>query len=95
MAGFDVEGAGLDFFGADGEQVGDFFEFGAAHFGADFFVGVVHGGADVFFAQPGADFVGVGGVGVGDGEDAGLFGGQPEGEVAGEVFYQDADEAFE
>lgn len=90
----DGDGLRLGVAGADDEEVGDL-HFGTVFdFGLDALVVGVAGRADADGFELGEDLGGVVVALFGDGEDADLFGGEPDGEGAGEVFDEDAYESF-
>lgn len=88
------DGASLGLAVADDEHVGDFSELGVADFGVHAFVAVVDFDAEAVGAEGRGDFVGVGLVAVGDGDDDRLCRCEPEGEVAFVFFDEEGDHAF-
>lgn len=93
----DAKGNGffLFFFFADNENAGNFGEFGVANSFAKRFVGFVKLGTNSGEGNLFKNFLGIRGEFFGDGEDADLGRGKPEGKFAGIVLDEDAYHAFE
>lgn len=91
----DRNGAGFSLFCADDEHVGNFLELGVADFCLELFVAVVEMDAKVVAFESFGDVLGVIGNFFANGANLDLDRREPQGECAGVVLDQDAEESFD